>query len=154
MSLKATALAATLSQSLDRERKVDGGVSIGDDKIIRWREGLPVSRNGRQPSRAGNRGLDIGAILLRPCSLRRRRFGTVSQTVHCDTVNKPACLQCSRLFCIFPWQTYEHMLLAVKCERPANKVSIRDRISSGRFSASGPNFGGGSAGRGIYSTRS
>jgi hypothetical protein len=23
--------------------------------------GLPVSRNGRQPSRAGNRGLDIGA---------------------------------------------------------------------------------------------
>lgn len=40
---------------------MEGGVSIGDDKIRRWREGLPVSRNGRQPSRAGNRGLDIGA---------------------------------------------------------------------------------------------
>lgn len=48
---------------------------------IRWREGCPVSRNGRKAPRAEDRGLDIGGIFMRTCSLGRRRFGTVNKSV-------------------------------------------------------------------------
>lgn len=63
----------------EREAEGESGdVPIGDDKVARGAANIQEWKAGQSRSpHAGNRGLDIGAIFLWPCSLPRRRFGTV-----------------------------------------------------------------------------
>jgi hypothetical protein len=64
------------SHSVNREREKWRVSRVTYQLVtIRWREGLPISRNGRQASPSPRTqeigGLDIGAIFLWPCSLPR-----------------------------------------------------------------------------------
>ncbi|KAH8756514.1 hypothetical protein BGZ57DRAFT_859527 [Hyaloscypha finlandica] len=110
---------------------------------IRWREGLPISRNGRQAS-PGPRTQEIGGLIsvLFFCGRVHCRADALGlsgwqcgTTVECEQTRVPAVF--TLLLHLSLPDVRAH---AFGCERPANKGSSRDRISSGRFLGFWPEF--------------